>query len=250
MTTPTSFTVIACALLATATFGRAATISGEIENVDAKAGTLTISAGTRMTTLRFRASVVVNLNGQPATVAQLSAGMTAVVNSNEPGLANIINASGGTPATASKHERKPAGQESVFTSLDSIAALVPATVDLKTSKKVNVVAVDQANEAIEGSAKGRPARLRFKVEVFEPFKADGWAFRIMATDSRVTVGGSLIHCRVWAYFKADQAGALERVSRGKSVTVEGIMGRADVRLYDGSPGLSIDLVNAALVQQP
>jgi hypothetical protein len=242
--------MISCALFATATFGRAATISGGIEEVDAKAGTLTISAGTTMTTLRFRASVVVNLNGQRAAVDQLSPGMTAVVISNEPGLANVINASGRAPATASKPERKQAGQEPVFTSLDSIAALVPATVDLKTSKKVNVVAVDQANDAIQGSAKGRLARLRFKVEVFEPFKADGWAFRIMATDSRVAVGGSPIHCRVWAYFKADQAGALERVSRGKSVTVEGIMGRADVRLYDGSPGLSIDLVNAALVQQP
>lgn len=239
--------LVACLFLGLAGSANAVTISGEIESVNAKAGTLTISKGSKVSTLRFRPTVNVTLNGQRATATQIRPGMTVVADSNEPGVASALALSGIIASAAPKADSKNPGQATVFESIESIAAVVPETVDVKSAGKANVVAVDQANEAVKQKAKGKTARLRFKVHTFEPYKDEGFAYRMMAEDSRGILGGSSIGCRVWAYFRADQTASLAQISKGKTVTVEGLLRRADVRIYGDVPVLSIDLSEAKVV---
>lgn len=131
-----------------------------------------------------------------------------------------------------------------FTTIDSISAVVPATVSIRTDGKWNVVGIEQASDAVTSKAQSRSATLSLKVHVFESFKERGWAYRIMAPDGRTSVRGTSIPYRVWAYFRADQADALAKVRKGSTVTLSGTIGRADIELYGGNPVLTIDLHDA------
>jgi hypothetical protein len=133
-----------------------------------------------------------------------------------------------------------------FTSIDAIGAAVPPWVKLNLGDEWSVVGVDKANDAIVANAQNRPATLPLKVQVFEAYKEDGWTYRLMAPDSAVTINGTKIFCRIWAYFRADQAGALADVRTGSNLVLSGILGRADVRMYDGRPGLCLDLHDATV----
>jgi hypothetical protein len=91
-----------------------------------------------------------------------------------------------------------------FSTIESIAAVVPSSISLKTGGKWNIVGVEQANEAVQAKALNRPARLRLKVAVFQPFKEHGWGYRIMAPDDDVPIRGTRIGYRIWAYFRPDR----------------------------------------------
>jgi len=136
-----------------------------------------------------------------------------------------------------------------FTTIESIMAVVPSTVSLRTDGKWSVVGVEQANDAVTSNVKGRAATLRLKVEVFQPFKENGWAYRIMAPDGRVSLRGTPIFYRIWAYFRADQADALAKVRKGSTIIVSGVLGRADIQMHGGRPGLSLDLYEAKVERQ-
>ena len=136
-----------------------------------------------------------------------------------------------------------------FRTIESIAAVVPDTVSLKTDDEWSVVGVEQANEAVQASALNRPARLRLKVAVFQAYKEDGWGYRIMAPDDDVPVRGTRIGYRIWAYFRPDQAEALSTVTLGSTVVLSGTLGRADIQMIDGRPKLSLDLYEAQVEQQ-
>ncbi len=131
-----------------------------------------------------------------------------------------------------------------FTSLDAITAVVPSCVSLKVGDEWSVVGVDKANDACVANVQGQSARLPFKVQVFEAYKEDGWSYRMMAPDTAVLVNGTKIFCRTWAYFRADQADALADVHTGSKLVLTGTLGRADIRMYDGQPGLCLDLHDA------
>lgn len=136
-----------------------------------------------------------------------------------------------------------------FTSAESIAAVIPDTIELKTGGKWNVVAVDQASNEIAAKALNQPATLRLKVHVFEPYKENGWAYRIMAPDDTIPARGTRLHCRTWVYFRPDQAEALAKIRKGSLVTFSGILGRADVKIYGDHATLSIDLKEAKVEKQ-
>ena len=136
-----------------------------------------------------------------------------------------------------------------FTSIESIGAVVPASVKMRTGGKWNVIGVEQANEAVAANARNKPATLRLKVQVFEPFKESGWGYRIMAPDGEVSIRGTKIFYRVWAYFRPDQADALSKVHKGATVTLSGTLKRADIKMFDGHPGLSLDLTEATVEKQ-
>ena len=136
-----------------------------------------------------------------------------------------------------------------FTNIESIAAVVPASVNMRTGGKWNVIAVEQANEAVAANAVSKPATLRLKVEIFEPFKEGGWGYRMRAPDGDVSIRGTKISYRIWAYFRPDQAEALSKVHKGSTVTLSGTLQRADIKMFDGHPGLSLDLTEAKLEKQ-
>jgi hypothetical protein len=136
-----------------------------------------------------------------------------------------------------------------FTSIESIAAVVPSSIRLKTDGKWSIVGVEQANEAVKAKALNRPARLRLKVQVFQPFKEHGWGYRIMAPDDRVPILGTRIGYRIWAYFRPDQAEALSKVKAGSSIVLSGTLGRADIQMFGDRPGLSLDLYEAKVEKQ-
>ena len=136
-----------------------------------------------------------------------------------------------------------------FTSIDSIGAVIPANVNMRPGGKWNVIGVEQANESVMTNARNRPATLRLKVQVFEPFKEGGWGYRIMAPDGEVSIRGTKISYRIWAYFRPDQAEALSKVHKGSTVTLSGTLGRADIKMFDGHPELSLDLQEAKVEKQ-
>ena len=136
-----------------------------------------------------------------------------------------------------------------FTSIESIAAVVPSSVSLKNGGKWNIIGVEQANEAVKAIALNRPAKLRLKVQVFQPFKEHGWGYRIMAPDNDVPIRGTRVGYRIWAYFRPDQAEALSRVKVGSTVVLSGTLGRADIQMFDNRPGLSVDLYDAKVEKQ-
>jgi hypothetical protein len=145
--------------------------------------------------------------------------------------------------------RSDVASEAPFTTIESIAAVVPPTVTLRTGGKWNIVGIEQANEAVKAKARNRPVKLRLKVQVFEPFKESGWGYRIMAPDDDVPIRGTRIGYRIWAYFRPDQAEALSKVHKGSTVILSGTLGRADIQMFDGRPGLSLDLHEAKVEKQ-
>lgn len=136
-----------------------------------------------------------------------------------------------------------------FMSIESIGAVIPASVNLRAGGKWNVIGVEQANESVATKARNRPAMLRLKVQVFEPFKEGGWGYRIMAPDGDVSIRGTKISYRIWAYFRPDQAEALSKIHKGSTVNLSGMLGRADIKMFDGHPGLSLDLTEAKVEKQ-
>jgi hypothetical protein len=136
-----------------------------------------------------------------------------------------------------------------FRTIESIAAVVPNTIRLKTDGEWSVVGVEKANETVQALALNRPARLRLKVAVFQAYKEDGWGYRIMAPDDDVPIQGTRIGYRIWAYLRKDQAEALSKVKVGSTIVLSGTLGRADIQMYDGRPGLSLDLYEAQVEKQ-
>jgi hypothetical protein len=134
--------------------------------------------------------------------------------------------------------------EGTFTTIDSIAAVIPLEINLRPNGKWSVVAVERANEALASKALKHPATLRLKVEVLEPFKDGGWGYRIMAPDSGVPINGIRIPYRIWAYFRPDEADRLLTIHKGSLVTLSGHLGRADIQMGNGRPGLNLDLYEA------
>ena len=71
----------------------------------------------------------------------------------------------------------------------------------------------------------------------------------MAPDGEISIHGTKVFYRVWAYFRPDQGDALSKVHKGSIVALSGTLGRADIRMSDGHPGLSIDLHEAKIEKQ-
>ena len=71
----------------------------------------------------------------------------------------------------------------------------------------------------------------------------------MAPDDDVPIRGTRIGYRIWAYFRPDQAEALSKVHKGSTVTLFGTLGRADIQMFGGRPGLSLDLYEAKVEKQ-
>jgi|GEM_PF-1174835 len=84
----------------------AGTDTGRLLRIDPRTGTLTLTKGRPYVTYHFRDTVEVSLNGQPAKVAQLVPGLQVRIETNEPGIANRIQADGQlqiiTPPTSPK----------------------------------------------------------------------------------------------------------------------------------------------------
>ena len=135
-----------------------------------------------------------------------------------------------------------------FTSIASIAAVVPSSLTVRTGGQWNVIGVEEANEAVKEKALNRAAKLRLKVEVFQAFKEEGWGYRLMAPDDDVPFRGTKLAYRIWAYFRPDQAEALSKVRKGSTVILTGTLGRADIKMFDGRPILSLDLHEAEVAQ--
>ena len=127
--------------------------------------------------------------------------------------------------------------------VDGIFALVPASLNLRTGGAWNIVAIDQANEAVGTQAINQQAKIRLRVEEFEPYKDNGFAYRIKMPDGQINVHGAYVSYRIWVYFKGDQVGALAKVRKGDKISVSGKVSRCDLKMYDGKPFLTVDLAD-------
>ncbi len=86
---------------------QAGTDSGRILRIDPKTGTLTLTKGRPYVTYRFRISMEVSLNGQPAKISQLVPGLQVTIESNEPGIASRITANGALEVVSPRTSVKP-----------------------------------------------------------------------------------------------------------------------------------------------
>lgn len=141
----------------------------------------------------------------------------------------------------------PQQQQPEFTSVESVAALVPPTVALQNDGKWSIVGVDQANQAIIAGAKNRSATMSIKVGVFQPWKRDGWGYRIVSPDGQILTNAASINYRVYAYFRTDQADALSKVSVGDTVTVSGPLGMTQMVMNKNKPLLFMVINEATVV---
>src|SRR5688572_21973380 len=79
-------------MILSAVFGNAATFTGKVAAVDERAGTVIVVAKELPTLFRFRPSVEVIVNGQRGKMSDLVPGITVVITSMEPSVANRITA--------------------------------------------------------------------------------------------------------------------------------------------------------------
>ena len=131
-----------------------------------------------------------------------------------------------------------------FTTIQSVADLVPMDVEVETGGSWNANGIRQASKAIISNAKNHPATFKVKVESLQMFNLAGSAFRIKVSDDTVNINGSQVPCHVWAYFWQDQAFAYPKIQVGSTVTLSGMLGRADIHPYKGDPQLNLDLYHA------
>ncbi|HEY2342277.1 MAG TPA: hypothetical protein VGH90_04565, partial [Chthoniobacteraceae bacterium] len=137
-----------------------------------------------------------------------------------------------------------------FTTIESIAAAIPDTDPLKSGGKWNVVALDKASDAVSHAVLQHPAQLHVKIAVLEPYKEDGWGYRIMAPDDHISIRGAVLPYRIWIYFRPEEAESLIKLHKGSMITVSGTLNRADIKMYGNAPTFSIDLTDAKVEPSP
>lgn len=150
------------------------------------------------------------------------------------------------PLCAPARAQSSTDPQAPLTSIESILALAPASVNLRQGNGYNPVGVKLAEDAIVTQATGRTAALSFKVEVVEPTKDYGFAYHVQSPITPFSARGVSLTYEVWGLFKEDQGNSLAKVQRGGTVIVAGTLEHCNIIMHDGKPLLRVDLANARL----
>ncbi len=136
-----------------------------------------------------------------------------------------------------------------FKGVESIVRLVPEDFALRTEAGWNTIALQRAAARLTEGALDQVVTLKLQVKFTESYTEDGFAYRLKAEDTVVTVAGQKMQCGVWLYFRPHQADAVARVMKGDTISASGIVHRADIQDYDGTPWLSIDVGGARMAKR-
>ena len=136
-----------------------------------------------------------------------------------------------------------------FKGVESITRLVPEDFALRTESGWNAIALQRAGVRLTEGALDQVVTLKLQVKFTESYTEDGFAYRLKAEDTVETVAGQKMQCGVWLYFRPHQADAVARLMKGDTISASGVVRRADIQDYDGTPWLSIDVGGARVAKR-
>jgi hypothetical protein len=135
-------------------------------------------------------------------------------------------------------------------SIESIVALVPADVALKKGGNWQPVPVSLATQAMRTNGMGKPAEFKLKVAVLEPHRFNGHAICIHSSPTPIKINGESVPYKIYAYFDPDTLAGLGSVRVGDTITISGVINKADIELKGKSATLICELLRARLVPPP
>lgn len=133
-----------------------------------------------------------------------------------------------------------------MTSVESVFALIPASVSLRQGSGYNPIAVKQAEDALVADGTGKAAVLRYQVDVLKPDKGYGFSYLLKSPVVPFSTRGVVLSYEIWGFFKDEQAAPLSRIQKGATVIVGGTLDHCNFTMHDGKLLLRFDLANAKI----
>src|SRR5688572_30040215 len=126
--------------------------------------------------------------------------------------------------------------------LERLAALVPADVNIKRGSKINPVGIALANAALK-QAIGQEATLDIAVEKLTPTGSTKAPIVIKSRTNQVAMARTKVPCAVFTYVRAEDLPVLANAKKGTALTVSGRVVKAELT---NEPGLIIDLMDSGV----
>jgi hypothetical protein len=143
-------------------------------------------------------------------------------------------------------EPVPAATPAAGLTVESLVALVPAEAKLKSGGKWQAVNTALATEAMRSKGIGQQIEFKIKVAVLEPHPYNGHAVCIHSKPTPVTINGTSIPYIVYVYVDADGLAGLGNVHIGETVTITGVLNKADIEVRGTTASLVCEQLRAQL----
>lgn len=127
-----------------------------------------------------------------------------------------------------------------------LLALIPADAKLRHFGKWEPVGLTMASEALKTNALKKPAEFTARVARVEAHPFNGHTVCVHTEPINVRVNGESLPSLIYAYFDADTMEGVGALRAGETVTISGVLNRAEIQMNNGAPRFFWELLRARL----
>lgn len=128
--------------------------------------------------------------------------------------------------------------------VEELLTAVPIGVKLVNTGKINPVALDDANRALDSRFAGKSAAIRIVLEEVVGYTDDGYSYLAKSQAIPVRINGEALSAYVHARVRKDQSASFSRASKGATLTIRGTITKAAISSAARALSLTLTLDEA------